>query len=978
MRRRLFLSALCLLLVTVGWLEAAEGSLVWRDDFATWDSASWPVRTGSKWQVEAGRLQFAEDWSLLAGGKELADTAVEAEVELTQPAQWEWGGLGLLVRHSGRNAYWFRLIHSGTRRHICIHKLIDMQVSELAGKGFDPGTGRPLRLRAVVRGKRLQFYVDDRLQLEAVDPDPLPAGRVGMLVQMAGAFDWIAQTDLTPRQLSSQRVAAAPQIDGRLDDPCWEALPPTTGFLELNSEKLAADQTVVRLGHDDRALYVAVECLVQDPARLPEAARVRNERGVESDFWKDGDHLEIFLDPDRDRQTYFHVAVKATGAQFDEIGLNPDWDGEWTARCAVGPDRWVAEIALPFAGLGLHPGVGQTWGLNIARGNSALWQTGPSFHRPDLFGDLTGLDVDFSRYCVQVTAVPDPAIVGANRMALAVDNLTGQAQTWQVGLELRAAAGRAIPVAAPAPVAILPQARSSHDFTFAIDSAGAYRWRPVVTAPATGEIVHLGPWQRLETLPFLQVELGTCRHRSTFYPEQRSEPFTVDVQANLDHERLAGAQLEVSLGPRDQPETVVATCRLPTVTRGVQRCALGNVDLAPGNYRVRATLRDGAGTTLATAEADLVSVPAAAATVRVRDDGTVMVHGQPFFPLGVFNAPDAEFARLRQAGFNTIQSYGPCWWPHDQVRTFLDTAHAAGLMVTFSLKDLTTRFGPKPAWYSTTALAPEEQAAIRGYVEEFRDHPAVLDWYIADEPEVQVSMEKVRQAAELIATLDPYHPHSAAFCQRAPVSEYWPVLDVLLPDMYPFPQQPLDLVGEAARDAIRRSHGRRTVWLIAQSCQLEAKYLDGRRGRPNYEEMRCMAWQALVAGVNGLYFYDWGGHAVAAEERELLRGELLRVVGEIAPLLPVLLAPRSHAGFEVQVDTGALQWATRTTAEATYLFVVNPRADPGRFRVTWAEATAPGELADAFSGETQPAAAAGISVELGGYGVRGYRFGPPR
>jgi hypothetical protein len=195
-----------------------------------------------------------------------------------------------------------------------------------------------------------------------------------------------------------------------------------------------------------------------------------------------------------------------------------------------------------------------------------------------------------------------------------------------------------------------------------------------------------------------------------------------------------------------------------------------------------------------------------------------------------------------------------------------------------------------------------------------------------------------------------------------------------MPDMYPFPQQPLDLVGHAARDAIRRSHGQRTVWLIAQSCQLQAKYLDGRRGRPNYEEMRCMAWQALVAGVNGLYFYDWGGHAVAAEERERLREDLLRVVGEIAPLLPVLLARRGHEGFDVQVETGDLQWATRTTEEATYLFAVNPQTQPGSLRVTWSEGAAPRELTDAFSGEKRTVATPGLHVALDGYEVSGYRL----
>ena len=213
-------------------------------------------------------------------------------------------------------------------------------------------------------------------------------GHVGLLVQMQARVNWMRQEDLTPRSLSPQRVRPPPQLDGRLDDPAWQGAVPATGFVRANSTELARGQTLARICHDDRTPYVSLECLERDPAKVR-----ADETAHDGRVWSD-DSVEVFLDADRDRATYHHFIVNSIGTRYEEIGHGPNWNGQWTAACSITDRGWTAEMAFPFAGLSVHPGVGDVWGLLLTRNSktwgesSAVWQTGAHFHRPGLFTAL--------------------------------------------------------------------------------------------------------------------------------------------------------------------------------------------------------------------------------------------------------------------------------------------------------------------------------------------------------------------------------------------------------------------------------------------------------------------------------------------------------------------------------------------------------------------------------------------------------------
>jgi len=185
-------------------------------------------------------------------------------------------------------------------------------------------------------------------------------------------------------------VAAPPRIDGRLDDPCWQSATRIGPFVVLESDAPPTQDTRAWAAYDERALYIAFECLED---RMSDLKAQHTER--DSNVYDD-DCVEIFLDPERD-QHYFHFALNAIGTQYDERGsLNPaGWNGEWRSAVSKAADRWSAEVAIPFATLNHRlPALLEAWGVNLAREErphrelSEISHTAGSFHDRERFADL--------------------------------------------------------------------------------------------------------------------------------------------------------------------------------------------------------------------------------------------------------------------------------------------------------------------------------------------------------------------------------------------------------------------------------------------------------------------------------------------------------------------------------------------------------------------------------------------------------------
>ncbi|MCX6899101.1 MAG: hypothetical protein NT105_10405, partial [Verrucomicrobia bacterium] len=185
--------------------------------------------------------------------------------------------------------------------------------------------------------------------------------------------------------------------------------------------------------------------------------------------------------------------------------------------------------------------------------------------------------------------------------------------------------------------------------------------------------------------------------------------------------------------------------------------------LAVGDYIARVELLAPDGTSLGRQEFELHKLPAGAPqpTVFLDAHNRTLVNGKPFFPLGWYFGPgpttknfEEHLDRVAASPFNTIMCYGINVGGVEKVRTYLDALAARKLKIIYSIKDV---YAGTEGYYEPVLGLRGEDAIVRGIVPLFRDHPAVLAWYLNDELPLTMR-DRLDARQRLVRQLDPNHP----------------------------------------------------------------------------------------------------------------------------------------------------------------------------------------------------------------------------
>jgi hypothetical protein len=191
--------------------------------------------------------------------------------------------------------------------------------------------------------------------------------RISLLLSIACLFIAFAAAGAgQPPDIQAAHVETPPQIDGQLEDPCWEQASRLEGFCCLEVDRPAPEETIGLICVDDKAIYVAVIC--RD--RTPEAI-VANETRRNGEVDED-DHIGFRLDPWHKHGEYdsYIFYVNSLGTQAEEIpggsATKIEWRGDWSAAACRTPDGWQVEMAIPFSILRYPPGQ-ETFGFAITR-----------------------------------------------------------------------------------------------------------------------------------------------------------------------------------------------------------------------------------------------------------------------------------------------------------------------------------------------------------------------------------------------------------------------------------------------------------------------------------------------------------------------------------------------------------------------------------------------------------------------------------
>jgi len=180
------------------------------------------------------------------------------------------------------------------------------------------------------------------------------------------------------------RTDARIEIDGLLDESCWRQAPVSAAFRQADGKPAAAGASV-RICHDRQRLYFGIVC------EEPNVDRLRREVATDNGpVWSD-DSIELFIAPDiRFRNAYRHLAFNTLGTRFTAVkGDSAVGAAAWRVAVRVGKARWVAELAVPFAVLGIADGpCAHLIGASVCRERWAgvkeftSWEVGGAFHLP--------------------------------------------------------------------------------------------------------------------------------------------------------------------------------------------------------------------------------------------------------------------------------------------------------------------------------------------------------------------------------------------------------------------------------------------------------------------------------------------------------------------------------------------------------------------------------------------------------------------
>jgi hypothetical protein len=329
----------------------------------------------------------------------------------------------------------------------------------------------------------------------------------------------------------------------------------------------------------------------------------------------------------------------------------------------------------------------------------------------------------------------------------------------------------------------------------------------------------------------------------------------------------------------------------------------------------------------------------------------LLVDGKPFFPIGMYwsGINEKDMAPYSQSKFNCLMPYG------SPKKDQMDLAQKHGLKVIYSVKD----------WYLGTTHCPkdiktaaDEERRIRTRVQEFRDHPALLAWYLNDElPESFMPQLEAHQ--RWVSEEDPNHPTWVVLYQFREVGAYLKSFDVIGTDPYPIGRKPASVAAEWTAETFRQVEGTRAVWQVPQVFNW-GNYAhtpdEKSKGRtPTFDEMRSMTWQCIAEGATGLVFYSWFDIKRNPDVPFDTQWEhLKRIAAEVDQMAPALLSVDPVAAAKTETAAGQrptwLHPLVKSHNGKLYLIAANDGDGEGPIRFTLP--TAPRSIRELSEGRT--------------------------
>jgi hypothetical protein len=315
------------------------------------------------------------------------------------------------------------------------------------------------------------------------------------------------------------------------------------------------------------------------------------------------------------------------------------------------------------------------------------------------------------------------------------------------------------------------------------------------------------------------------------------------------------------------------------------------LNLAPSVYIAEARINISSAPWLSYyAKTDLIVLAYKSNEVKTdRFTGGLIVNRLPFFPFGFYcyspvypSLPEEEVVK----GFNMMSPYQKII-PETlkERKAYMDRCAELGMKIHYNLLSVSGGGGVG----SKIEGLSEEEKRVRmiAEIKTFRDHPALLGWYISDEPNgTSVTPEQLEEIYRTIKENDPWHPVSIVFMSPfLSAKKYSSALDIVMADPYPIPDFPVTKPGEVAGELRTEFRGKKPFWLVPQAFgggELWSR-------EPTIQEIRSMTWQSIINGATGIQYFVRQGLNYFPKSAATW-SECGRMATEVAELTPWLLS----------------------------------------------------------------------------------------
>jgi hypothetical protein len=311
--------------------------------------------------------------------------------------------------------------------------------------------------------------------------------------------------------------------------------------------------------------------------------------------------------------------------------------------------------------------------------------------------------------------------------------------------------------------------------------------------------------------------------------------------------------------------------------------------------------------------------------------GGLIVNGRVFIPFGFYcysnvypTLPEEEVVK----GFNMISPYQKILpETFKERKDYMDRCARIGMKVHYNLLSVSGGGGVSSKIEGISDS--EKRERLISEIKTFMDHPALLAWYISDEPNGnKISPLQLEEIYRTVKKTDPWHPVSVVF--TAPYlssKEYADALDIVMADPYPVPAGSVLQVGDITSQLSSEYEGKKPVWIVPQAFGGGEWW--GRE--PTIQEMRSMTYQAIVNGARGIQYFI--RHGLNSFPKSVSAwNECGRMAMEIAEITPWLASDEKT--IPVRAYSGNVLVSSALYKEQLLIIAVNKLNSPQKIDIS--------------------------------------------